>query len=68
MKKFFKILCGIYNKYFARFESGYGFNNYHYCSPGVGLIKIEGYWSSFSNTELFIKNSEMELIKLNVQK
>jgi len=54
-------------KFFARNELGVGFNHYHYCSPGIGLIKIEKYNNSYSNQDKYIKTWETELISFKIQ-
>jgi len=43
-------------RFYATNSQGVGFEDYHYCSPGVGLIKIEKYENSYSQQEVFIKN------------
>jgi len=54
-------------KFYARMGAGNGFDDYHYCSPGVGLIKIEHFENSYSQDEVFIKKSEKELISYNIK-
>ena len=49
-----------------RNETGAGFNHYHYCSPGVGLIKIEKFESRYPFIDFFIKHSELELINFMI--
>ncbi|MBX3042827.1 MAG: hypothetical protein KIT33_11900 [Candidatus Kapabacteria bacterium] len=54
-------------KFYARMGTGHGFDDYHYCSPGVGLIKIEHLENSHSQKGVFIKKSEKELISYNIK-
>lgn len=54
-------------KFYHRNELGEGPNNYHYCSPGIGLVKIERYHNSYSNLDKFVKTGEMELINFKVK-
>ena len=54
-------------KFHATNERGVGFEDYHYCSPGVGIIKIEHFENSFSQNEVFIKISEKELISYKIR-
>lgn len=53
-------------KFYVTMGGGNGFEDYHYCSPGVGLIKIEHFVNSYSQQDIFIKNSEKELINYNL--
>jgi hypothetical protein len=54
-------------KYYTRIETGEGIDNYHYCSPGVGLIKIETYQNSYSQLDVFKKTWMKELISYNIK-
>lgn len=54
-------------KFYATMGAGNGFEDYHYCSPGVGLIKTELFRNSFAQHEVYIKYSEKELISFNIR-
>lgn len=51
----------------ALVQNGQGFKNYHYCCPGIGLVKMESFYNSYSNLDKYVKGHEMELINFKVK-
>lgn len=60
-----KFKCVKY-QFSALMGEGNGFEYYHYCSPGIGLIKTEYYHNSYSEPDVYSKMYETELIKYSI--